>query len=253
MILRRITEHIKAQNWFAVSLDFLIVVVGILIAFQVNTWSERQADKQALNVALQRLHDEIGQNLAAIEDYSGRHDNIIAAGEALLDLVNDPSLDEVPTDLIAKVFLDGYSTDYSTSALTSVLNQQSFKGLQRTGLRPAISALPAEYLDAMEDELIVIELLDTRWIPYITQKLPAGPLWASAYKSTEWETYFASMDDLSINISASVTEFKELASSLEFKNNIINRIGYERLIKTEQDELRIILQETLALIEAEIQ
>ena len=31
MILRRITEHVKAQNWFAVGLDFLIVVVGVFI------------------------------------------------------------------------------------------------------------------------------------------------------------------------------------------------------------------------------
>jgi hypothetical protein len=26
MMLRRITEHVKAQNWFAVGLDFVIVV-----------------------------------------------------------------------------------------------------------------------------------------------------------------------------------------------------------------------------------
>jgi hypothetical protein len=29
MILRRLTQHIKAQNWFAVALDFFIVVVGV--------------------------------------------------------------------------------------------------------------------------------------------------------------------------------------------------------------------------------
>ena len=29
MILRRITEHVKAQNWFAVAIDFVIVVVGV--------------------------------------------------------------------------------------------------------------------------------------------------------------------------------------------------------------------------------
>jgi len=28
MILRRVIEHVKAQNWFAVALDFVIVVVG---------------------------------------------------------------------------------------------------------------------------------------------------------------------------------------------------------------------------------
>ncbi len=40
MILRRLTQHIKDQNWFAVGLDFVIVVVGILLAFQITSWSE---------------------------------------------------------------------------------------------------------------------------------------------------------------------------------------------------------------------
>jgi len=31
MRLRRITEHVNAQNWFAVWLDFVIVVVGVFI------------------------------------------------------------------------------------------------------------------------------------------------------------------------------------------------------------------------------
>ena len=45
MILRRITKHVKDQNWFAVGLDFIIVVVGILIAFQITNWNEARADR----------------------------------------------------------------------------------------------------------------------------------------------------------------------------------------------------------------
>ncbi|MBT8473786.1 MAG: hypothetical protein KJN99_14350 [Marinicaulis sp.] len=45
MIHRRITEHVKAQNWFAVFLDFTIVVAGILITLQITIWNEvREAD-----------------------------------------------------------------------------------------------------------------------------------------------------------------------------------------------------------------
>ena len=29
MILRRITQHVRNQNWFAVLIDFIIVVVGV--------------------------------------------------------------------------------------------------------------------------------------------------------------------------------------------------------------------------------
>ena len=31
MLLRRVIEHVNTQNWFAVGIDFVIVVVGVVI------------------------------------------------------------------------------------------------------------------------------------------------------------------------------------------------------------------------------
>ncbi|MBT8141666.1 MAG: hypothetical protein HKN88_05835 [Gammaproteobacteria bacterium] len=252
MLLRRITQHVRDQNWFAVFLDFLIVVVGILIAFQINAWSDRQADKRALHVALERLYEEIQTNIATIDKYSKRHTDIMTAGQTLLKRVRDPKLNSVPIELIAKVFVNGFTTDYSTSALTAVLGQQTFQGLQSNELRPLISSLPAEYLDAMEDEQTVIQLVDTHWVAYISQHLPVGPLWASSYKGTEWESYFMSAKAADDFDAVSVPEFKKLATTLIFQNEIINRAEYERLILIEQQELRDVLEKALALIEAEV-
>ena len=41
MLLRRITDHVKAQNWTAVALDFFIVVIGGFIRIQVRTGMTR--------------------------------------------------------------------------------------------------------------------------------------------------------------------------------------------------------------------
>ena len=46
MLLRRITEHVKAQNWFAVAIDFVIVVVGVFIGIQVANWNEARLEVQ---------------------------------------------------------------------------------------------------------------------------------------------------------------------------------------------------------------
>ncbi|MBO6696638.1 MAG: hypothetical protein JJ931_14610 [Henriciella sp.] len=43
MLLRRITKHVKDQNWLAVGIDFVIVVIGVFVGLQVNTWNERQS------------------------------------------------------------------------------------------------------------------------------------------------------------------------------------------------------------------
>jgi len=45
MRLRSLTKHVKDQNWFAVALDFFIVVAGILIAFQITEWNEARKVK----------------------------------------------------------------------------------------------------------------------------------------------------------------------------------------------------------------
>jgi len=48
MLLRRITKHVTDQNWFAVFIDFLIVVVGVFIGIQVANWNElRFTEKEA--------------------------------------------------------------------------------------------------------------------------------------------------------------------------------------------------------------
>ena len=59
MLLRRITKHVKDQNWFAVGLDFLIVVFGILIAFQITNWSEARKEDTLERQYLERLRNDI--------------------------------------------------------------------------------------------------------------------------------------------------------------------------------------------------
>lgn len=59
MILRRVIEHVKAQNWFAVGLDFAIVVIGVYIGMQVNNWNQHRADRALDALYIDRLHDEV--------------------------------------------------------------------------------------------------------------------------------------------------------------------------------------------------
>lgn len=58
MILRSLNKHIKEQNWFAVLLDFFIVVLGILLAFQVTNWNEERKAKFAEQAVINQLELE---------------------------------------------------------------------------------------------------------------------------------------------------------------------------------------------------
>jgi hypothetical protein len=75
VILRRVTEHVKAQNWTAIALDLFIVVVGVFIGLEVSNWNEARAAREDEQAILKRFHDE---TVAAIEE-RGRREAAVAA------------------------------------------------------------------------------------------------------------------------------------------------------------------------------
>ena len=73
MLLRRITNHVKNENWFAVFIDFLIVVVGVFIGIQVANWNDQRQMKNQQNLVETRLLSDfqfINQELTQAEAYS---------------------------------------------------------------------------------------------------------------------------------------------------------------------------------------
>jgi len=54
MILRRITRHVKRQDWFAVWLDLIVVVAGIYIGLQADAWMSSRLDRDIERIILPR-------------------------------------------------------------------------------------------------------------------------------------------------------------------------------------------------------
>ncbi|HET6564656.1 MAG TPA: hypothetical protein VFG52_04520 [Xanthomonadales bacterium] len=67
MILHRISEHIKSQNWFAVTVEFVIVVLGVFMGLQVQDWNEARKERIEESELLVRLYEET-QSLLAVQN-----------------------------------------------------------------------------------------------------------------------------------------------------------------------------------------
>jgi hypothetical protein len=63
MLLRRIKVHVDEQNWFAVLLDFVIVVVGIFVGLQVDNWNEDRKTRAEEQRYLVRLSEDAAGSL----------------------------------------------------------------------------------------------------------------------------------------------------------------------------------------------
>ncbi len=58
MIPRRISEHVRAHNWFAVGIDLLVVILGVFIGMQVQDWnSARQTRARSAEFSARLVSD----------------------------------------------------------------------------------------------------------------------------------------------------------------------------------------------------
>jgi len=94
MILRRIIEHVKAQNWTAIGIDFVIVVIGVFVGIQVSNWNAGQTDKRRGAEYVERLSRDLEGDLASrrgeVVYYAAVLDSVLRANALLGDPRSDP-------------------------------------------------------------------------------------------------------------------------------------------------------------------
>ena len=67
MILRRVIQHVRKQEWTAIGIDLVIVVVGVFIGIQVSNWNAARADDVRAQAYLARIEDNLNIDLQSIQ------------------------------------------------------------------------------------------------------------------------------------------------------------------------------------------
>lgn len=80
MILRRLTKHVKDQNWFAVTLDFVIVVIGVLLAMQISNWNAARGDRERGAGYSAQLSSDLRAELATVDAITDYYATTFSAG-----------------------------------------------------------------------------------------------------------------------------------------------------------------------------
>lgn len=95
IILRRITHHLKAQNWTAIVVEFAFVVLGVFLGVAAANWNVERLEKRETQQLLSQLDHELEgfvRQLSAIDDYyaiTGRFADRAVAGWRGDGSVND--------------------------------------------------------------------------------------------------------------------------------------------------------------------
>ena len=79
MIFRRISQHVRDQNWTAVGIDLVIVVVGVFIGIQMSNWNADRLERAQQRLVEQRIQGDIEQIGRTIERAVGQHEALFGA------------------------------------------------------------------------------------------------------------------------------------------------------------------------------
>lgn len=64
MLLRRVIEHVRNQQWTAIGIDFVITVAGVFAGLQAANWNDARVNHERAEAYLERIHSDLETDLA---------------------------------------------------------------------------------------------------------------------------------------------------------------------------------------------
>ena len=142
MILRKLAENIRKQNWFVVLLEILIVVIGIFIGLQVDEWNNSRITLKLEADYLDQLAIETDNNYFTYQKNAENSENLEAVTLAYYSYLNGVRV-ERPAEAILLGLLchPGFvaSISYDNSVLEEMMATGALARIQDMALHSALA------------------------------------------------------------------------------------------------------------------
>lgn len=238
MLLRRVMKHVKTQDWTAIGIDFVIVVVGVFIGIQVANWNEVQNNKAGLVASLGRLDKEVSQNIDMIEkvlDYfnEGRED--LNQGRESLDACAFSPDAEASLERLLFHMVEDTQPNFSFFALNQLAGEGRYQDLLSPQFQEDFGIYAARLKEEHEQ---LTSHYDNMWSHHVI----FHPSVSAFFPGDSEESWGFNLDK----------PFAEICADASFRSRFINTMGFftsinRRLIgfKEEAEQFQVALAEEM--------
>jgi hypothetical protein len=244
MILRRVIGHFRKQDWTAIALDFLIVVIGVFVGIQVSNWNENRGDRAAEIGYLAGLEKDVRFSIESLEAMVMRMEEQQAKRSALYHYSIDPGATignkDFATLLHGALFL-GAPLRVDQTTFESLKNSGRLRLLKSDELTSSLQALSEKIafeLHTNAEEFQVMYLFSD---PMLVEHFPLDEMFQrqrSAHeKMVPWLSDIRPPEDV-----------PEFAKTVKFSNVILYRASFTQVRLRGSRELLELCRETLDLI-----
>ncbi len=127
MIIRRIGQSIRGQDWYTVVVELLVVMIGLVAAFQVDRWWDARGGRLDEAMYIARLISDVGEDIPNLEYAISLAEVRLGFGNFLAEVGTDPSVAlDKPAYFLAAVCQAAYT-------YTASLSSDTFEDLRSSG------------------------------------------------------------------------------------------------------------------------
>jgi hypothetical protein len=127
MIIKRMARFSREHDWSAVVVEIIVVIVGLMLAFQLDRWWEQRGEHAQEAEYVARLIEDVESDLPNIEHAINLANLRRSMAELLMTVVDDPdAATERPVEFIAAVHQAAFT--YSPNFVA-----HTFEDMQSTG------------------------------------------------------------------------------------------------------------------------
>jgi hypothetical protein len=180
VIIARLRDALRRQDWFAVALEIAIVVLGVAIGFQVTEWGIARAEREEEQELLRGLRAEFVEVAAGIEVQAAKHRHVQAAVETVLQSLRDARRRGAGAAPIADSTLA-----WALVPTTTQFSQGILAGMRSTGrlglirdleLRTALAEWEGVLADVTEDEAAARAIVTQQLDPILWSRMDVSSL-----------------------------------------------------------------------------
>jgi hypothetical protein len=144
------------------------VVIGILIALNINNWKEERLERKEEKKLLQNLKIDFQQTIDALNEMNSFRDTIISANYALTKIkaIGDYSNEQVIDSLLGRTFVVP-TFNGKTGSLMALLNSGKINLISNESLKSLLFYWPQEVEDMTEGEIDSKKLTNENYLPIL--------------------------------------------------------------------------------------
>ncbi len=148
MILRRLVTALRKQSWLTLVLELVVVMVGIFLGLQVDSWNDARKDRVLEQQYLASLKADFQADIEELDGAIALAESRAQLGRLLISSIDKGRVEGDPNEFIWAVyssFLLNYPS-YTRATINDLLSTGNLQLLQDANLKAAV----AEYYTDIE-------------------------------------------------------------------------------------------------------